>query len=74
MIKAFSYRLYPTKAQARLLEEMRETCLRFYNACLEERKTAYETEGRTVRKYEQLRRVKEEKSSNPCLPIRPHSD
>lgn len=64
-MKTFVYRLYPSPAQAKLLEETRETCRHFYNDCLAERKEAFETEGRTVGKFEQLRRVKERKATNP---------
>ena len=65
MIKAFQYRLYPTKSQARLLEATLETCRRFYNACLAERKEAYDQEERRVGKFAQLRQVKTLKASNP---------
>ena len=64
-MKTFVYRLYPSKAQRKLLEETRETCRRFYNDCLAERKDAYENEKRTVGKFEQLRHVKERKATNP---------
>jgi putative transposase len=63
-MKTFCYRLYPSKAQARLLEETRETCRRFYNDCLAERRDGYEKDKRTVGKFEQLRRVKERKAAN----------
>ncbi len=65
MLKAFVYRLYPSKAQAQKLEATRETCRRWYNDLLAERKTAYEERGETIGKYEQLRRVKEHKATNP---------
>jgi putative transposase len=65
MIRTYTYRLYPSKTQARLLSQTIETCRRFYNACLEERKTMWEQEQRTVNKYEQLRQVKVEKAENP---------
>ena len=64
-IKTFAYRLYPTKPQKRLLEATVETCRRFYNDCLAERKDAYESEQRTVSKYEQLRKVKILKDTSP---------
>jgi putative transposase len=64
-MRTFVYRLYPSKAQERLLDQTRETCRRFYNDGLAERKVAFETEGRTVGKFEQLRRVKERKRTNP---------
>ena len=65
ILKSYKYRLYPSKAQERLLYQTLETCRRWYNTCLAERKVAYETEKRTVGKYEQLRQVKELKQSNP---------
>lgn len=65
MLKAYKYRLYPSKAQSLLLEQTLETCRRWYNACLAERKEAYENEKRSVGKIEQLRQVKELKLSNP---------
>src|SRR5271157_1252298 len=65
ILKTFKYRLYPSKTQQRLLEQTLETCRRFYNVCLAERKTAYENEKRTISKFEQLRKVKELKRSNP---------
>lgn len=57
--------MYPSKPQKRLLESTVETCRRFYNDCLTERKTAYEAEGRTISKVEQLRHVKGLKATNP---------
>lgn len=64
-LKAFVYRLYPSKAQARLMASTLETCRHFYNECLAERKEAWENEQRSVGKYEQLRRVKTVKAENP---------
>jgi len=63
--KAFLYRLYPSRPQARLLDATLETCRHFYNDCLAERKTAYEERGETIGKYEQLRQVKARKATNP---------
>ena len=62
--KAFLYRLYPSRPQARLLDATLETCRFFYNDCLSERKTAYEERGETIGKYDQLRHVKERKATN----------
>lgn len=64
-MKTYAYRLYPSKPQARLLEQTRETCRRFYNDLLAERKHTFEETGRTVGKTEQLRHVKERKAENP---------
>jgi putative transposase len=63
--KAFRYRLYPSRPQARLLDATLETCRFFYNDCLAERKTAYEERGESIGKYEQLRQVKARKATNP---------
>jgi putative transposase len=63
--KVFRYRLYPTAAQRARLDSMLETCRWFCNDCLSERKVAYETEGRTISKVEQFRRVKIYKTNNP---------
>ena len=65
ILKSFKYRLYPSKTQQRLLEQTLETCRRWYNACLEERKLAWENERRSVGKYEQLAQVKEYRKANP---------
>jgi putative transposase len=63
--KTFKYRLYPTRAQAERLDRTLETCRRWYNACLAERKAAWENEQRTVGKYEQLAQVKVYRKENP---------
>ncbi|MFZ0533844.1 MAG: transposase [Anaerolineales bacterium] len=63
--KTFKYRLYPSKTQQRQLEQTVETCRRWYNNCLAERKTAWENERRSVSKYEQLAKVKEYRRENP---------
>jgi len=65
VINVFRYRLYPSPSQCGRLESTLETCRRFYNDCLLERKAVYEMEGRTVTKTEQLRRVKVRKANNP---------
>jgi putative transposase len=64
-MKSYKYRLYPTKVQVRLLGQTLETCRLWFNTCLAERKEAYETQKRSVGKFEQLRKVKELKQSNP---------
>jgi putative transposase len=65
VFKTFKYRLYPNKGQAHLLHKTLETCRHWYNACLAERKAAWEIEKRSVGKYEQLRKVKDLKATNP---------
>jgi putative transposase len=63
-VKTFAYKLYPSKAQRKRLEAVLEVCRVFYNDCLEERKTAREKEGRTIGKFEQMRKVKVFKKSS----------
>jgi putative transposase len=65
MLKTFAYRLYPSKLQARLLDSTLETCRRWYNLCLAERRDAYQQRGETVGKFAQLAKVKEQKALNP---------
>jgi putative transposase len=65
MFKAFVFRLYPSASQRRRLEAVRETCRRFYNTLLRQRKDAYELHGVSITKTEQLRLVKVEKDTSP---------
>ncbi len=65
MLKTFKYRLYPSRSQERLLEQTLETCRRWYNTCLAERKTAWEERRESVSKYDQLRKVKDLKDTHP---------
>jgi putative transposase len=65
MLKSFQYRLYPSSPQRRLLEQTLETCRHFYNACLDERKTAWEERKESVGKFAQMRQVKTLKATNP---------
>ena len=52
--KSFKYRLYPTKAQLRALEETLKECGWLYNELLAQRKLAYEELEVTLSKYQQL--------------------
>ena len=65
MLKTFKYRLYPSPHQIRLLEQTLETCRRWYNTCLAERKDAWEKEHRSIGQYAQLAQVKEFRRTNP---------
>jgi putative transposase len=73
MLKAFQYRLYPSRAQEQLLESTLETCRRWYNDCLAERKAAWEERRESVSMYTQLQKVKDLKRENPyATPIHSH--
>jgi putative transposase len=65
MFKAFVFRIYPSQSQRQRLETVRETCRHFYNALLAQRKDAYERDGTSVTRTEQLRKVKVEKDTSP---------
>jgi putative transposase len=65
MLRAYKYRLYPNVNQARELATMLETHRSLYNACLESRKTVYETEKRSVKYTEQSAWFKEQRGENP---------
>jgi putative transposase len=53
VIRTYQYRLYPTPAQEKRLEQVLEVCRNWYNMCLAERKWAWETERRNVTRYNQ---------------------
>ncbi|RYX84310.1 transposase [bacterium] len=55
MTVALKVRLYPTKAQRFLLEEMLETCRRLYNNFLAQRKETYEATGKSPSKFDQIK-------------------
>src|SRR5262249_18393465 len=53
ILKAFHYRLYPTKEQQRLLTRQLEECRWLWNTLLAERKQAWEERKETVDYYAQ---------------------
>ncbi|WP_026332596.1 RNA-guided endonuclease InsQ/TnpB family protein [Deinococcus apachensis] len=64
-MRAFRYRLYPTKAQeAALLDTLRLT-RELYNAALQERRDAHRKVGKSVSVYEQMRSLPEVKAVRP---------
>ena len=65
MIRAYKYRLWTNTSQERELSIMLETHRRLYNTCLEQRKTAYETEKRSMKYGEQSSWYKEARKFNP---------
>lgn len=64
MLRTYKYRLWTNRTQDRELGIMLETHRRLYNACLDQRKTAYESEKRTIRYTEQSSWFKTERASN----------
>jgi putative transposase len=67
-MKAFVYKLRPTKAQVEALESTLETCRHLYNRALAERKEAWEQEQRSVGFAEQSAALPGQKAENPYLP------
>ena len=57
MLKAYKYRLYPTRAQKAKLNETLWLCSILYNQCLAERRDCWELGGHTVTKFDQINRL-----------------
>jgi putative transposase len=64
MFRAYKFRLEPNVNQLRELEIALETHRRLYNACLEQRKTAFETEKKAVKYIDQSAWFKAERGTN----------
>lgn len=52
MLKAFKFRIYPTKSQKTKMERTLDLCRYTYNRTLAYRKESFEQEGKSVSKYE----------------------
>ncbi|QBY09409.1 transposase [Deinococcus metallilatus] len=64
-LKAFKYRLYPTKAQESALDTTLILCQRLYNGMLEERRGAYKKAGKSLTAYDQMKSLPEVKAALP---------
>ena len=67
MLKAFKYRIYPTKSQNTKMNRTLELCRWTYNKTLAYRKNAYEKENITVSKYETHNLLPQWKRDKPEL-------
>lgn len=65
MLKAFKYRLYPTKAEAEKLKFTLSRCQRLYNNALEERRDSYQERGETVTYHQQAVALPKLKADDP---------
>ncbi len=65
MRRAYKYRLFTNANQDRELGIMLETHRRLYNACLDQRKTAYEATKKSVKYTEQSAWFRAERHTNP---------
>ncbi|MEF2279043.1 transposase [Deinococcus sp. YIM 134068] len=64
-LRAFRYRLSPTKAQEAALDTTLLLCQRLYNGCLEERRGAYRKAGKSLTAYDQMKSLPEVKAALP---------
>lgn len=55
LIRNYEYRIYPNATQRRVLFNTLRVCKDLYNACLERRKTLYETTGKGMGVYTQIK-------------------
>jgi putative transposase len=58
-IKAYKYRIYPTKAQAKKFEHTLDICCELYNAGLQERRDAWRTTRRPITYFDQINQLPE---------------
>ena len=65
--KTFKYRLYPNKSQAKKLNAGINACRFVWNIFLGERKNLYETEKKSISKFDQMNRLPEMKKEFPFL-------
>jgi putative transposase len=69
MKKMMLYRLFPTKAQATVLDRTLDACRWVYNKTLEVRQTAWEQDRRSVSYFETKRMLPEWKAEHPFLAV-----
>ena len=67
MRKTFKYRLYPTRSQTTVFEQTLNSCCWLYNHFLEQRKTAWENEKKSISCYDQSNMLKALKIEHPFL-------
>src|SRR5215467_8386044 len=67
MRKTFTYRLYPTKQQQRLLDQQLEECRWLYNHLLAERRDAWEQRQESLRLYDQQATLPALNATRPAL-------
>jgi putative transposase len=65
--KTFKYRIYPSKSQKTRLNAAINACRFVWNNFLDERKNLYETEKKSISKFDQINRLPELKMEFPFL-------
>src|ERR1700742_1009317 len=66
-IKAFKYRIYPSRAQVITLERTLGLCCELYNAALQERRDAWRINRKSVSCFDQINQLPEIKVVRPDL-------
>ena len=69
MLKAYKFRIYPTKSQTTKMEQTLDLCRWTYNKTLEIHKNAWEKEGKSLSKYETNNMLPEWKDDKPELKV-----
>jgi putative transposase len=69
MRRAFKYRLYPTKAQKIILNDLLTGARRLYNAALEQRRWMYRDHGVSVNYFDQAAQLKEARDADEKLSL-----
>jgi putative transposase len=59
MIRTYKFRIYPSRAQVKLLEQTLDLCCELYNAALQERRDAWKICKKSVNYYEQQNQLPE---------------
>lgn len=65
MFRRYVYRIYPTKAQVDRFQETLDLCREVYNAGIQERIGAYESERKQVSFFDQVRQLPDIKQARP---------
>jgi putative transposase len=65
VVRVYRYRLYPTRAQDAALRETLWRLRELYNACLQERRSAYRDHGVTLSGYRQMAELREVREVRP---------
>jgi putative transposase len=65
VIKSFKFRLYPNREQIAKLNKTLDTCRELYNACLEQRRTAYRQHHQSVSVSKQMAELPDLKRTLP---------
>lgn len=66
-MKTYKYRIYPTKAQATMLNKQLELCRWVYNQTLATRKNTFEQDGKSLTHYDTIKMLPAWKADKPAL-------